>query len=384
MLETDKRTGTLKPILFGPLPDRPLVSILLSNYNYAPYLVEAINSCLDQTYTNFELIVCDDGSTDGSHSLISSHRVRDRRIKPIFQRNGGQGLALNAAFRASAGEVICLLDADDVFLPAKLQRVVDAFVANSDSGLAINRMLRVDKERKPSGDIPLLYELPSGWLGASLDLNGPHVLAGLPPTSGLSLRRSVANLIFPLPAGLRAYADRLIQVVAPLMTSIVAIQTPLSEYRIHGANVGGVTRFTERHIANLLNYDQEIWQAWRQYLASPYSGLPSDFPLPSTRCPSVMDYAYARFRQDRNFRAAYKAIPRAYLQALRAPHRWYWRTSALMPSWLFQKSFNFVHGQTRTKMFLGRILKAFRSTPRLQNDPANSQTAGYECASKTV
>jgi glycosyltransferase involved in cell wall biosynthesis len=384
MQENEKRNKTLRPILFDPLPGRPLVSILLSNYNYAPYLVEAINSCLDQTYTNFELIVCDDGSTDCSHSLISSYRVRDRRIKPIFQRNGGQAAALNAAFHASAGEVICLLDADDVFLPAKLQRIVDAFIANPDSGFAINKMLRVDKERKPLGEIPLLYQLPSGWLGDSLDLSGPQVLAGLPPTSGLSLRRSVANIIFPLPASLRAYADRLIQVVAPLMTPVVAIQARLSEYRVHGGNVGGVTQFTERHIGDLLAYDQEIWRAWRRYLTSPYSGLPPDFPLPSTKCPSLMDYAYARFRHDRNFRAAYSAIPRACLQALSRFHRWYWRTSLLLPSWIFRMSFHFVYGQTRTKMILGRILTACGIGAQLRGGDVNSQQGRYQCGAKAV
>lgn len=384
MVETEKRKSTLKPILLGPLQDRPLVSILLSNYNYAPYLVETIKSCLDQTYTNFELIVCDDGSTDGSDRLISSYQVKDRRIKPIFQRNGGQAVALNAAFRASAGEVICLLDADDVFLPAKLQRVVEAFIANPDSGLVINKMLRVDKETKPLGEIPLLYQLPSGWLGDSLDLSGPQVLAGLPPTSGLSMRRSVANIIFPLPDGLRAYADRLIQVGAPLMTPIVAIQTQLSEYRVHGANVGGVTQFTERHIGDLLTYDQEIWKAWHRYLTSPHSGLPSDFPLPSTRCPSLMDYAYARFRRDRNFRAAYAAIPRACLRTLSRVYRWYWRTTLLLPSCIFRMSFNFVYGQTRAKMALGRILTACRNGTRLRGETVDSQSARYQCAAKAV
>ena len=359
--------GPLKPMVVAPLPDRPLVSILISNYNYADYLGEAIESCLNQTYDKFELIVCDDGSTDTSCQILRNYQALDHRIKAMHQVNGGQARALNAAFHASKGDVICLLDADDVFLPAKLQCVVDAFAAARDSGFAVNKMLRVDKGRKSLGEIPLLYQLPSGWLGASLDLSGPQVLAGLPPTSGLSLRRSVAEAIFPLPPGLKAYADRLIQVVAPLMTPLVAIQTPLSEYRVHGANVGGISQFTERSIRNLLIYDQEIWGVWRSYLASPCSGLASDFPLPSKMRPSLMDYAYARFQHDRNFKAAYKAIPHAHFQALPRPHRWYWRTSILLPGWLFRTSFNFVQGQTRAKIIVGRILNACRNAPWLRN-----------------
>jgi glycosyltransferase involved in cell wall biosynthesis len=357
----DKNMIPVKPIALDPLPSRPLVSILISNYNYASFLGQAIESVLAQTYEHFEIVICDDGSSDSSPEILKWHTSRDSRIKAIYQTNGGQSLALNAAFRRSSGEIICLLDADDIFLPDKLRVVVRALAENPDSGLAVNRMLLVDKAGRYLAQMPSLYDLPSGWLGSSVSPSGPQILPGMPPTSGLSLRRSVAEAIFPLPPALKAYSDTLIQVVAPLVTRIVAMDTPLSEYRVHDDNIAGVRRFTAEQLRNIVSYNGEIWRGWRRYLSSALAGVPSDFPLPSEMAPSLMDYTYARFRSQRDFKAVFRAIPPAHVHSLPKPHQWYWRASTILPSWLFRRSFDFVYGQTRSKMIARRILNAFRS-----------------------
>jgi hypothetical protein len=238
--------------------------------------------------------------------------------------------------------------------------VVTAFAAAPESGFAVNRMFLVDKARNYLGSIPSLYDLPSGWQCEALNVNGPRILPGLPPTSGLSLRRSVAEVIFPLPTGLKIYSDALIQVVAPLATPIAAVQTPVSEYRVHGDNLAGVSKFTERRLRNIVSYQGEIWMAWRRYLASPRAGLPPNFPLPSEIAPTFMHYAYARFRSDKNSRAIYRAIPHSYLRALPKPHQVYWQVSTILPDWLFRRSFDFVYGQARLKMLVRRIVNVLR------------------------
>jgi len=366
MLNSATHVASLKPMTLDPLPSRPLVSILVSSYNYAPYLQEAIESALCQTYDNLEFIICDDGSTDGSAEIIEGYRSRDIRIKAIHQTNGGQAQALNSAFSVSTGEIICLLDADDVFLPCKLQYVVNAFATAPNAGFAINRMLKVNKIRKYLGLTPVLYKLPSGWKGASWCL-GPRTMGGFPPCSGLSMRRCVAEAIFPLPAGLKAYADMPIQALAPLLTPIVAIQTPLGEYRVHGSNVAGVSKFTEDRLRNLVVYEKELWRIWRQRLKSTPLELDSDFHFPPEKAPSLMAYAYARFRSDCGSKSIFWAIPPEYFRTLPRIYRWYWRTSILLPNWLFRKSFNFVYGQTRAKMFVGRVLDICRNSLWIRN-----------------
>src|SRR6266478_6033226 len=242
--DDQKGRAVCRPVRLSPLPHRPLVSILIPSYNHGRYLSEAIESVLQQTYSRLEVVICDDGSTDASLQILERYRLLDERIKLVRQANGGQSMALNAAFRESAGQIICLLDDDDVFLPDKVQLVVNAFTSAPASGLAVNRMRLVDERRKYVGEIPALYDLPCGWQGASLGHTEPQTLLGLPPSSGLSLHRSVAQIIFPLPDGLKLASDKLIVTLAPLMTPITALEAPLSEYRVHGSNSAGVTKFT--------------------------------------------------------------------------------------------------------------------------------------------
>lgn len=109
-----------------PLGNDPLVSVMIVNYNYERYLPEAIESVLSQTYRNFEVVICDDGSKDNSRGVIEAYAARDSRIKPVFQENGGVGSALNSAYAATSGPIISMLDADDLFAPEKLARVVES------------------------------------------------------------------------------------------------------------------------------------------------------------------------------------------------------------------------------------------------------------------
>src|SRR5580698_48796 len=242
--ECETITG-LYPIELRPLPAQPLVSILVSNYNYARYIGAAIQSALDQTYSNIELIICDDGSTDNSVSVIEEYERNDSRLRFIPKRNGGQASGFNAAFAASRGEIIALLDSDDLFLPNKVERIVANFQANPDCGFGIHRIIRINANMQRQGVWPMSSALPQGWYGSRLMEDG-GILAVMPPTSGLSLRRQVADRIFPLPleSPLVACPDQLITRLAPLITNVTREDEALSQYRLHGDNNYGPDRVT--------------------------------------------------------------------------------------------------------------------------------------------
>jgi len=98
----------------------PLVSVLINNFNYGRFLSDAIDSALGQSYSNTEIIVVDDGSTDGSRDVIRGY---GNRIISLFKPNGGQASAFNSAFAASKGEWILFLDSDDYFAPPKEETI---------------------------------------------------------------------------------------------------------------------------------------------------------------------------------------------------------------------------------------------------------------------
>jgi glycosyltransferase involved in cell wall biosynthesis len=225
------------PISLTPLRHEPLVSVLVANYNYGRYLPVAANSLFAQTYRNWELIICDDGSTDDSRVVIAQLEQRDSRISGICKENGGQASAWNVAYARSTGDIICLLDADDWFEPRKLAVVVDTFRAKPSAGVAYHRYLAASHNSEPMGLPPRPHELPSGRLIERAVRQGGHVFVS--KTSDLALRREIAHHIFPLPESLKGYGDAYIGRVAPFITEIAAIPEALSYYRVHQESHSG-------------------------------------------------------------------------------------------------------------------------------------------------
>lgn len=348
-----------KPIPLAILPDCPLVSVLMANYNYGSYIPAAIDSVLRQDYLNFELIICDDGSRDDSREIIESCRRQDSRVTAIFQPNRGQASAFNVAFHHCRGSVICLLDSDDVFSPKKLSAVVKGLRSAPGSGFVINRMKKIDRDGKGFGEIPVINGLPSGWQAPHAVPAGPKVMRGLPPSSGLSLRREVAEEIFPLPDNLKTYADTLIQILAPLITPILGLDEPLSSYRIHGANIAGRSAFTAAQLASRAKLESELWSAWRNYLER----LPraAEISIPRERPVSLWSYAQARYERNPNARQIYRsALAGGWTQVLPRAHRLFWKASIFFPNLLFRKALAFVYGQSRGKIVVSRLAGALR------------------------
>jgi glycosyltransferase involved in cell wall biosynthesis len=107
--------------------DKPLISVMIGVYNAERYLGEAIDSVFAQTYTPIELIVVDDGSTDGSGDVA---RAYGDRLTFARQENAGNGAARNRAVELAQGRLFAFLDADDRFVPTKLERQYAAMTAD--------------------------------------------------------------------------------------------------------------------------------------------------------------------------------------------------------------------------------------------------------------
>lgn len=141
----------------------PTVTVVLPVYNRANVVSRAIESVLGQTYRDFELIVVDDGSRDGTASLLAA--ISDRRLRAIcLPRNGGACAARNRGIEAARGEIVCFLDSDDVFRPDKLEVVsayfaerpaldvlVDSFVCHKSKGVPGAETLRIKTKVNPAG-----------------------------------------------------------------------------------------------------------------------------------------------------------------------------------------------------------------------------------------
>ncbi len=123
----------------------PTISVIIPCYNHAHYLPDAINSVLAQTYTDWEAIIVDDGSTDNTREVAA--RFTDTRIRYIYQENRGLSGARNTAIRAAEGEYLTFLDADDLLTPTFFETCLAVLCADTDLAGVYTRNHFVDETR---------------------------------------------------------------------------------------------------------------------------------------------------------------------------------------------------------------------------------------------
>ena len=262
----------------------PLVSVIINNYNYGRFLVEAAQSVVAQTYKNIECVIVDDASTDDSAAILAKIE-RDHSTIKIIRRNanGGQWRAFLDGFRHSSGSYVIVLDSDDVLLPRcieihvwahlssrrpvgfssgdLLQQAGGQIVTTTNSALSwyVQSM-----QGRISRDFvrPVELACPDLWPYSTGDLRLQEKLYYTPSpqvdwvwssTSGSCFRRDVVNLLVDCD-GLdmqRWAVDGLLHKGIGALTGSLVIDVPIGIYRIHGDN-----RFTKHlPLQALQNFD---------------------------------------------------------------------------------------------------------------------------------
>ncbi|WP_454618214.1 glycosyltransferase family 2 protein [Bradyrhizobium cenepequi] len=216
----------------------PLVSIIINNYNYASFLKQAIDSALNQTYPLIEVVVVDDGSSDGSRGIIATY---GDRIISVLKENGGQASALNAGVSTCSGDILCFLDSDDYFYPDKVAQVVDFFRAHGTNFNPILLHHSVAVKNLAGDDVSAsflarrLHQSPLNLYSSAKHYHFLEYIAG--PTTGISINRMLADRLFPIPEkGVRVSADDFIVYGSFLIADAYSTDKRLSAYRLHGSN----------------------------------------------------------------------------------------------------------------------------------------------------
>lgn len=211
-----------------------LVSVLVNNFNYGRFLKECIDSVLNQTYENFELIIVDDGSVDDSCEILDTYAKLDSRIKIIKKTNGGQLSAFNAGFLASSGEIIFFLDADDVYYKNYLSYACSFYEEHKNIDMLSVSLKRFGNDNSIVGGTnkDLGYAVCRAYFFED-DLGYSY------PTSCHSIRRSILEKILPLNLELdwRICADHTLVLGAALAGARKYLSNQIMVgYRAHGNN----------------------------------------------------------------------------------------------------------------------------------------------------
>lgn len=211
-------------------------SVVVTNYNYGAYVCEAIDGALAQTRAPHQVIVVDDGSTDGSPARLAERYGQDARVTLMLGENGGQLAAFQRGLTQVTGEVVCFLDADDCWLPGYLEAIGKVFDQRADIDFVFSDLelfgqqsahMRYADRAVDLGFTAVSTYMLTHWYGA--------------PTSALALRTPWARRTLDLPGSLatswRLSADNCLVFGASVLGARKYYQpTGCVRYRIHGSN----------------------------------------------------------------------------------------------------------------------------------------------------
>jgi hypothetical protein len=145
----------------GPLKDNNsangMVTVIVPCYNYAHFLSETLDSVLAQSYTNWECIIVDDGSTDNTKEVADTYIKKDPRFKYIHQTNQGLSAARNKGIELAKGEFIQLLDSDDLITPEKLRHQATCFSSNADVDMIYSNYNLMEADGKKRWSVDASY-----------------------------------------------------------------------------------------------------------------------------------------------------------------------------------------------------------------------------------
>ena len=207
----------------------PLVSVIIPTYNRADLVAQAVQSVLNQTYSNIETIVVDDGSTDNTREVLRKYQDR---ISYVYQERSERSKARNEGFRHSRGNYIAFLDSDDIWLPTKIEKQVQVLNEKPDVGLVYVDVQFIDTHGNPcDGDISwdeptrqVLYE----------DLMTHNIVTGT--TSSAMIRRTCLENIGLFDESMNTCEDLDLYRRIARYYDFHKINLPLVKFRIHAGN----------------------------------------------------------------------------------------------------------------------------------------------------
>jgi glycosyltransferase involved in cell wall biosynthesis len=209
---------------------QPIVSINLCCYNSERYLRETLQSIIEQTYKNWELIIINDGSSDSTESIVYEYKNKGYPIIYQYQDNKGLGASRNEALKLSHGKYIAFIDHDDIWLPEKLEKQIPLFEKNHKYGIVICDTIFFND----NGDIKQLYgkkKPPTGYVFKQLLT---HYFISL---ETVVIQREALDSLdewFDVRFNMVEEADLLIRIAYEW--EVGSVDEPLAKWRMHNAS----------------------------------------------------------------------------------------------------------------------------------------------------
>ena len=225
----------------------PFISVVIPAYNAAVFLPEVIQSVMEQSYSEWELLVIDDGSTDNTATLVSDYSQSDSRVRLISKENGGVSVARNLGTEIAKGELIAFLDSDDLWLKDKLSVHVDYMKSHPQVGVSFSRVELIESDGSTTNK--LTDNIVDTLKPQDLFYSNPTVT-----TSNLVIRKSVFQELdgFDTSMQYNEDIDLLFRLAIQNHWKIEGIDQVLVQYRLHSSGLSSTLKKMEEGWVTLM------------------------------------------------------------------------------------------------------------------------------------
>lgn len=229
----------------------PTVDVIIPAYNAARFLPAAIESVEAQTFGDWRILLVNDGSTDNTEEIVRPYRDRlGEKLKYIQQSNAGLPAARNTAIRNSTGEFLALLDADDVWLPWRLEESVKSFDGQPKAGLSYGMIRYIDVEGNATNWEDRRQKNAEGWIATSIYTRKVNL-----PCPTITFRRKCVEEVGMFDETMRATEDRDMWLRIALKYEVRFIERVIAHYRLSPNSMStdlsrmlnAQLRFVEKH-----------------------------------------------------------------------------------------------------------------------------------------
>jgi glycosyltransferase involved in cell wall biosynthesis len=211
----------------------PLVSFIIAAYNAEEFIVECVESCLNQTYQPIEVVVTDDGSSDNTTVLLQKTYSLDPRVKLFkFSENKGKVAAFNHSYLNSNGKYIAIIGADDVNIGTRIEEQLK-YMDKYD--LVYCDLCSVNENRSKI----IQHNVLGNNSGVNREIDFDEMILAPPTVGSIFMKRDLAGQIFPMPEKL-SHEDWWIPLIASFFKNILFLNKVLYVYRIHDNNTSGL------------------------------------------------------------------------------------------------------------------------------------------------
>jgi len=221
-----------------PIPvknNQPLVSVVVPVYNDEKTIEETLASILSQDYKNLEIIVINDGSTDGTSAILSHY---NDKVKIIYQANAGSAVARTQGIKSAHGKYIAFIDADDLWVSWKISTQVDFLERHQDIGMVYNKWIELHddadclpKSAQDANELFAIDKEKSGWLYTRL------LMECIVHTSSVLILKKICDEVGGFDPILRRGQDYDYWLRVSQITQIVKLNNVLSAYWIHSSSI---------------------------------------------------------------------------------------------------------------------------------------------------